>query len=110
MKAGNNHIKALTGEDKESPGEDNSEKKPSASVGWSGFHVGMSNLVQGHDCSMAHEAMCKDMRDCIVLNNGSSLSLFANNKLVENVRRSESKSLLATNAGVKENHMKATVP
>jgi hypothetical protein len=107
-KAYNNYIKALTGEDQESSEQETTDKK--SKVGWSGLHIGVSNIAQGCDYSMAHKEMCDDMKDYIILDNGSSLSLFANEKLVENIRKSDTKLLLATNAGVKENDMKASVP
>ena len=106
----------MSGEDnQDSLSQVDGDKKPSSKSGrataaWSGLHVAMPNLHQEQEFSMAHKSTTEEMKDCIILDNGSSLSLFANPKLVQNVRQSETKLLLATNAGVKENNKKAHVP
>ena len=110
-KACQNYLKLISGEDDDqSSSQDDKDKKPSGKTGWSGLHVDMSNLHQECDCSMAHKSACKDMKDCIILDNGSTLSLFANPELVKNMRQTDDKLLLATNAGMKENNKKAHVP
>jgi hypothetical protein len=49
------------------------------------------------------------LKDCITLDNGSTLSLFSNPDLVQNIQTSSKALLLATNAGVRESNRKANV-
>jgi hypothetical protein len=50
------------------------------------------------------------LKNCITLDNGSTLSLFSNPDLVQNIRTSSKTLSLATNAGVKQSNRKANVP
>ena len=50
------------------------------------------------------------MKNCILLDSGSTLSLFSNPELVENIRTTGRTLALATNAGVKHSNKEATVP
>ena len=71
------------------------------------MHSGASFL----HCNFSQQAEALgEMKDYIILNNGSSLDLFSNEALVENVHRSKDKLILAVNAGMKQNNMKAHVP
>ncbi len=84
------------------------DKKPSAKVSWSGMHV-MASLAN-NDYSLAQDDAIDEMKDYIILDNGSSVDLFANKNLVENIHTSKNKLILATNAGTKANDKKAHVP
>ena len=50
------------------------------------------------------------MKNSIILDNGSTLSLFSNPKLVEDIRTSKMTLELATNAGTSQSSMVAEVP
>ena len=50
------------------------------------------------------------MKDDIILDNGSTLSLFANPELVEGIRKSKSTLEMATNAGTRLTNQEAKVP
>ena len=50
------------------------------------------------------------MRETITLDNGSTLSLFFNLELVENIRESKTILKMHTNAGSKLSNQQATVP
>jgi ribosomal protein L16 Arg81 hydroxylase len=50
------------------------------------------------------------LKNCITLDNGSTLSLFLNPKLVQDIRTSNKTLSLATNAVVKESNREANVP
>jgi hypothetical protein len=50
------------------------------------------------------------LKNCITLDNGSTLSLFSNPDLVQDIQTSSKTLLLAINAGVKESNRKANVP
>ncbi len=50
------------------------------------------------------------LKNCITLDNGSTLSLFSNPDLVQDIRTSSKTLSLATNAGVKQSNRKANVP
>jgi hypothetical protein len=50
------------------------------------------------------------LKNWITLNNGSPLSLFSNPQLVEDIRKTDTTLVLATNAGVKHSNQEATVP
>ena len=51
-----------------------------------------------------------DLKKCIIIDNGSTINLFGNPDLVNNIRKSESKLTMSTNAGSKTNNVKAEVP
>jgi hypothetical protein len=50
------------------------------------------------------------LKNCITLDNGSTLSLFSNPDLVQDIRTSSKTLSLATNAGVKQSNREANVP
>jgi hypothetical protein len=50
------------------------------------------------------------MRDVILLNNQSTVSLFCYHKMVRNIRRVDKELVLQTNAGTLVTDMKAEVP
>jgi hypothetical protein len=50
------------------------------------------------------------LKNCITLNNGSTLSLFSNPDLVQDIQTSSKTLSLATNAGVKQSNCEAIVP
>ena len=50
------------------------------------------------------------MKDDIILDNGSTLSIFANPELVEGIRKSKSTLEMATNAGTQLTNQEANVP
>ena len=50
------------------------------------------------------------MKDDIILDNGSTLSIFANPELVEGIRKSKSTLEMATNAGMRLTNQEANVP
>jgi hypothetical protein len=50
------------------------------------------------------------LKNCNTLDDGSTLSLFSNPDLVQNIRTSSKTLLLATNAGVKQSNYEANVP
>jgi F0F1-type ATP synthase alpha subunit len=50
------------------------------------------------------------LKKCITLDNGSTLSLFSNPELVQDIQTSSKTVSLATNAGVKQSNRKANVP
>ena len=51
-----------------------------------------------------------DLKECIILDNGSTIDLFGNKKLVSDIRKSNHTLKMATNAGCKENKLKGNVP
>jgi hypothetical protein len=50
------------------------------------------------------------LENCITINNGSTLSLFSNPELVQDIRTSSKILSLATNAYVKQSNREANVP
>ena len=102
-KACNNCIKAMTAEGSKQENEESQSQERSE---WNGLHLGASF----HHCDFSQQAEALgEMKDHIILNNGSSLDLFGNEALVSNTHKSENKLILATNAGTKQNNMKAHV-
>ena len=70
-------------------------------AGWSGIQISLFNEDGG---------VAQRMKDTIILDNGSTLSIFANSELVENIRSSKTTLELATNAGIQESNQVADVP
>jgi hypothetical protein len=68
--------------------------KASSRIGWSGLIIEQS--LYNDDRDAKHR-----LKNCITLDNGSTLSLFSNPDLVQNIRTSSKTLSLATNAGVK---------
>jgi len=109
-----NYLQSFQEEDDESVSsrETNRSTRTSGSrtqVGWNHLHVGISltNRVTGEENS---SDTLEDMKDHILLDNGSTLSLFTNPDLVVNIRKADDRLQLATNTGVKINDEKADVP
>jgi hypothetical protein len=50
------------------------------------------------------------LKNCITHDNGSTLSLFSNPELVQDIQNSSKTPSLATNAGVKQSNREANVP
>ena len=74
-------------------------------VGWSGL------LIKQKESLFSNERDAKDrLKNCITLGNGSTLSLFSNPQLVQDIRTSSKTLSLATNAGVKQSNREAIVP
>ena len=90
---------------KSSTDHEEEDSKASARVSWSGMHVATTE-----EYSLANGKDVEEMRDYIILDNGSSVDLFTNEKFVENIHKSKNKLILATNAGTKTNYTKASVP
>jgi hypothetical protein len=91
-------------QDDESSIADNESAKSTRSsrVGWSGLLIEKQSLYND-------EAQSR-LKNCITLDNGSTLSLFSNPDLVENIRITKTTLALATNAGVKQSNQEAMVP
>jgi hypothetical protein len=77
--------------------------KASSRIGWSGLILEQSLYNDDQDA--------KDrLKNCISLDNGSTLSLFSKPDLVQDIQTSSKTLSLATNAGVKQSNRKAIVP
>ncbi len=66
-------------------------------------------MNKNKDLQDTGETILHKMKECIMLNNGSTVNLFCNPELIKNIQVSKTKVLLATNAGTKTNNFKATV-
>jgi hypothetical protein len=77
--------------------------KASSQIEWSGLIVEQS--LYNNDRDAKHR-----LKNCSTLDNGSTLSLFSNPDLVQDIRTSSKTLSLATNAGVKQSNRKANVP
>jgi hypothetical protein len=73
--------------------------------GWSGMQCSLLN----REYSLTNKSS-KNMKDEILLDNGSTTSLFANADLVTRITKSEEILELATNAGTRQTNKKAEVP
>mgnify|MGYP002176679840 FL=1 len=73
-------------------------------VAWSGL------LVVGESLYNEDREMGTRLKNWITLDNGSTLSLFSNPQLVEDIRTTDKTLVLATNAGIKHSNQEATVP
>ena len=96
------HLQAETNNnDDESVGSNktNGANRSSQRAGWSGVQVNLMN--HNHQPSM---------RETITLDNGSTLSMFCDPELVENIRESTTILKMHTNAGSKLSNQQATVP
>jgi hypothetical protein len=94
-------------EEQQEEGDNESYKstisKASSQIGWSGLIVEQS--LYNDDQNAKHR-----LKNCITLDNGSTLSLFSNPDLVQDIRTSNKTLSLATNAGVKQSNHEANVP
>ena len=61
-------------------------------------------------CVMDKKDISSNMKDDIILDNGSTLSIFANSELVEGIRKSKSTLEMATNTGTRLTIQEAKVP
>ena len=68
-------------------------------AGWSGLQVNLVNHINQ-----------QYMREIITLDNGSTLSLFCNPELLENIRESKTILKMHTNAGSKLSNQQAAAP
>ena len=92
------HMQAeLKKDDDEASQLDKSSKK----TGWSGMQVCLMDKKKD---------ISSKMKDDIILDNGSTLSIFANPELVEGIRKSKSTLEMATNAGMRLINQEANVP
>ena len=70
-KACNNYVKAMTAEGSK---QENQEDEPWEKSGWSGLHLGASL----HNCDFSQQTEeLENMKEHVILNNGSSLDLFS---------------------------------
>jgi hypothetical protein len=94
-------------QEEEQEGDNESYKsttsKASSQIGWSGLIVQQSLYNNYQDAK--HR-----LKNCITLDNGSTLSLFSNPDLVQDIQTSSKTLSLATNAGVKQSSREANVP
>ena len=92
------HMQAKkTNDDEEASQSDKSPKK----AGWSGMQVCLMDKKKD---------MSSKMKDDIILDNGSTLSIFANSELVEGIRKSKSTLEMETIAGTWLTNQEANVP
>ena len=84
----------------------------SSRIDWSGLLIAttVDQTIEKESHHMDDQDLGKRLRNSITLDNGSTLSLFSNPDLVENIRRSDKTLVLATNAGVKQSNQEASVP
>jgi hypothetical protein len=99
--------KANDHQDEPEEGDNKSYKsgtsKASSGVQWSGLIIEQSLYNDDPDA--------KDrLKNCITLNNGSTLSLFSNPDLVQDIQTSSKILSLATTTRVKQSNRKANVP
>jgi hypothetical protein len=80
----------------------------SSRVGWSGLLIATSIEKESHYNN--NQEMGSRLRNWITLDNGSTLSLFSNPDLVEDIRTSSKTLVLTTNAGVTHSNGEVTVP
>jgi hypothetical protein len=80
--------------------------KASSQIGWSGLLIKQKESLYNDDQG------AKDrLKNCITLDNGSTLSLFSNPELVQDIRALRKTLPLATNAGVKqESNREVNIP
>ena len=100
---------SLLGDDTQSQmtGQDNASQSGSTrgarnATGWSSFQLSLHN-------SAAND-VAEKMKNYIILDNGSSMSIFMNPDLVQNIREEEETLELVTNTGTMLNKKKADVP
>jgi hypothetical protein len=108
IKKANQHFmekKAETHQDDQSEGDNESTTSSlPKKVGWSGLLIEQKQSLYNDD----REAKDR-LKNCITLDNGSTLSLFSNPELVQDIRTSSKTLSLATNAGVKMSNREANV-
>ena len=83
---------------------DGSSHRSGKHQGWSGLQLSLMT-EEGNKTKMHSK-----MKDSIILDNGSTLSIFGNPDLVNNIRESDVTLQLATNAGTQESNQVAEVP
>ena len=69
-----------------------------------------SSFIYGTTLATMQTQENMNMRNVVILDNGSTVDLFCNPDLVENIRKSEHGMNLATNVGAKMNNTQATIP
>ena len=92
------HMQAEQTKDDEAASQ--SDKSPKK-TGWSGMQVCLMDKKKD---------ISSKMKDDIILDNGSTLSIFANPELVEGIRQSKSTLKMATNTGMWLTNQEANVP
>ena len=91
----------MQAEQKKDDNDASQSDKSSKKTRWSGMQVCLMNKKKD---------ISSKMKDDIILNNGSTLSIFANPELVEGIRKSKSTLEMATNAGMKLTNQESNVP
>ena len=101
--------KVTSTEDKDEDKDTSSEKEASRTrrPAWNNLQV---SLHEKQAKGPNQDPRLTKMRESIILDNGSTLSIFGNPKLVENIRKSDTTLELATNAGTLETDQVAEVP
>ena len=84
--------------------EDDNSYRSGKKQGWSCMQLSLMNEETNNS------RMKSRMKDSIILDNGSTLSIFGNPELVSNIRKSDVTLQLATNAGTQESNQVAEVP
>jgi hypothetical protein len=99
--------KAEAHEYEQSDGDNKStiSSKGTSRIGWSGLIIEQKESLYNNDQDAEDRS-----KNCITLNNGSTLSLFSNPELVEDIQTSRRNFSLATNAGVKQSNRKTNIP
>ena len=92
------HMQAEKTKDNEEASQ--SDKSPKK-TGWGGMQVCLMDKKKD---------ISSKMKDDIILDNGSTLSIFANPELVEGIHKSKSTLEMATNAGTRLTNQEANVP
>jgi hypothetical protein len=80
----------------------------SSRVSWSGLLIATSIEKESHYND--DQEMGSRLRNWITLDNGSTLSLFSNPDLVEDIQTSSKTLVLTTNTGVTQSNKEMTVP
>jgi hypothetical protein len=80
----------------------------SSRISWSGLLIPTS--IEKESLYNDDQEMGSRLRNWITLDNGSTLSLFSNPDIVEDIQTSTKTLVLATNAGVTQSNKEATVP
>ena len=100
------HMQAKKEDEAEKDNESSAESTKSNKASWSSLQV---NLLDATLVDKKEEAS-QWIKDSIILDNGSTLSLFSNPELVERIQESKNILEMATNAGTRVSNKEADVP
>jgi hypothetical protein len=105
VKKGTVHTQEKKGsnENSDENSSESTENKKSK-VHWSAVQI---NLMNEHE---EQEQVGRKLKDTIILDNGSTLSIFGNPDMVKDIRKSNTTLHLMTNAGTRESNQVADVP